>query len=141
MQHVPAAEKRLSEGKNSFNQSRASPPWGLRSCRAGMLKGKSHTKAQKDKAPQAAAAAAATAPEGWRGTRRDTQGWTREGQAARPVPGEGEGFRPRGTPGDPRAAQPRHWAGLAADWSLLPPLRKCSGVTCPEVLSLLLLLL
>lgn len=58
MHHVPAAENRLSEVKNGFNQSGAPPPCrGLTHCRAGvwMHKGQSHTKAQKDKAPKAAA--------------------------------------------------------------------------------------
>lgn len=103
VQHVPAAEKRLSEGKNSFNQSRASLPWGLRSCRAGMLKGKSHRKAQKDKAPQLLLLPRHQRDgEGQGGT----QGWTWEGQAARPVPGKVRGSDPEGPLGIPGQLSP-----------------------------------
>lgn len=96
MHHVPAAENRLSEVKNGFNQSGARPPCrGLTHCRAGvwMHKGQSHRKAQKDKASKAGAAAAMAPAQaahhgvGWGhpgatepgGTERDGQGregWT-----------------------------------------------------------------
>lgn len=156
--HVPAAEKRLSEVKNAFNQSGASPAWGPRGCRAGawMHKGKSHTKSTEKQSPQSCCC------HNTRGMDRDREGWTgidTEGHTGVASTGGTASMScPRGRSGtadpagpDPkgllgsewpqRAAQPWHWAGLAADLSLLPPVRKCSGVTCPEVLYLLLLLL
>lgn len=115
--HVPAAEKRLSEVKNAFNQSEASPPWGLRGCRAEVWvhKGKSHTEAWKNKAPKAAAAAMAWRDgQGYKGTERDTQGHGQHGRDSQHVLTQGKVWdcrpcRPRSqrTPGiwvDPQSS-------------------------------------